>query len=86
MAELGFEGFDASSWFGILGPAGTPREVVQRVSADAAAAVRRPDIERQMVEQGADPVGGTPEEFGAFLDQEIARWATVVRLSGASVN
>ncbi|MBI0536080.1 tripartite tricarboxylate transporter substrate binding protein [Roseomonas sp. KE2513] len=86
MAELGFEGFDASSWFGILGPAGTPREVVERVSADAAAAVRRPDIERQMIEQGADPVGSTPEEFGAFLDKEIARWATVVRLSGASVN
>ena len=86
MAELGFEGFDASSWFGILAPAGTPREVVERISADAAAAVRRPDIERQMVEQGADPVGGTPEEFGAFLDKEIARWATVVRLSGASVN
>ena len=86
MAELGFEGFDASSWFGILGPAGLPREVAERVSADAAAAIRRPDVERQMIEQGADPVGSTPEEFGAFLDKEIARWATVVRLSGASVN
>ncbi|TPG60591.1 tripartite tricarboxylate transporter substrate binding protein [Roseomonas nepalensis] len=86
MEELGFAGFDASSWFGILAPVGTPRDVVERVSADAAAAVRRPEIERQMVDQGADPVGSTPEEFGAFLDAEIARWAGIVRLSGASVN
>ena len=86
MEELGFPGFDASSWFGILAPTGTPREVVERVSADAAAAVRRPDIERQMVDQGADPVGSTPEEFGTFLDAEIARWVGIVRLSGASVN
>ena len=86
MAERGFPGFDASSWFGILAPIGTPRDIVDRISADAAAAVRRPDIERQMVDQGADPVGGTPAEFGTFIDAEIARWATVVRLSGASVN
>ncbi|MFC0385209.1 tripartite tricarboxylate transporter substrate binding protein [Muricoccus vinaceus] len=86
MEEQGFPGFDASSWFGILGPAGIPREVVDRASADAAAAMRRPDIERQMVEQGADPVGSTPAEFGTFLDAEIARWAGIVRLSGASVN
>jgi len=86
MAELGFAGFDASSWFGILAPIGTPRDIIDRISADAAAIVRRPVIERQMVDQGADPVGDTPEAFGTFIDGEIARWANVVRLSGASVN
>ncbi|WP_159350148.1 tripartite tricarboxylate transporter substrate binding protein [Roseomonas harenae] len=85
MAELGFPGFDASSWFGMVAPANTPREIVSKISSDVAAILRRPDIEKQMVEQGADPVGNTPAEFAAFIDAEITRWATVVRLSGAMV-
>jgi tripartite-type tricarboxylate transporter receptor subunit TctC len=83
MAELGFPGFDASSWFGMVAPANTPREIVSKISSDVAAILRRPDIEKHMVEQGADPVGNTPAEFAAFIDAEITRWATVVRLSGA---
>ncbi|HEY8610601.1 MAG TPA: tripartite tricarboxylate transporter substrate binding protein, partial [Roseomonas sp.] len=85
MAESGFPGFDASSWFGMVAPAGTPPEIVSKISADAAAILRRPDIEKQMVDQGADPVGNTPREFGAFIDAEINRWAEVVRRSGAAV-
>ncbi|MFH5924342.1 tripartite tricarboxylate transporter substrate binding protein [Roseomonas xinghualingensis] len=85
MAELGFPGFDASSWFGMAAPANTPPEIVAKISKDAAAVLRRPDIEKQMVEQGADPVGNTPAEFSAFIDAEIKRWAEVVRLSGATV-
>ncbi|MFC7739491.1 Bug family tripartite tricarboxylate transporter substrate binding protein [Roseomonas sp. GCM10028921] len=85
MAELGFPGFDASSWFGIAAPTGTPQDIAGRIAADAAAVLKRPEIERQMVEQGADPVGSTPAEFAAFIDSEIKRWAEVVRLSGATV-
>jgi tripartite-type tricarboxylate transporter receptor subunit TctC len=85
MAELGFPGFDASSWFGMVAPANTPREIVSKISGDVAAILRRPDIEKQMVEQGADPVGNTPAEFAAYINAEITRWATVVRLSGATV-
>jgi len=85
MAELGFPGFDASSWFGMAAPTSTPDEIVRKISADVAAILRRPEIERQMVDQGADPVGGTPAEFGAYIDSEIRRWSEVVRTAGATV-
>jgi len=85
MDELGFAGFDASSWFGVAGPAGLPADVVTRIAADSAAILRRPDIERQMVDQGADPVGNSPAEFAAHIDAETRRWAEVVRRSGAMV-
>lgn len=85
MEELGFAGFDASSWFGLVAPARTPQPIIDRVHADAVATLRRPEIERQMVAQGADPVGNTPAEFAAFLDAEIDRWAGIVRASGATV-
>ncbi|MBP0491718.1 Bug family tripartite tricarboxylate transporter substrate binding protein [Pararoseomonas indoligenes] len=84
MAELGFPGFDASSWFGMVAPAGTPPDLVRKISADAASILKRPDIERQMVDQGADPVGNSPAEFATFISAEIDRWAEVVRRSGAS--
>ena len=83
MAELGFPGFDASSWFGMVAPAGTPPELVRKISADTASILKRPDIERQMVDQGADPVGNSPAEFAAFISAEIDRWSEVVRRSGA---
>ncbi|SHJ85177.1 Tripartite-type tricarboxylate transporter, receptor component TctC [Roseomonas rosea] len=85
MAELGFPGFDASSWFGMAAPANTPPDIVRKISADTAAILKRPDIEKQMVDQGADPVGNTPTEFAAYIDSEIRRWAEVVRVSGAVV-
>ncbi len=85
MAELGFPGFDASSWFGVVAPANTPPDILRKISADAAAILKRPDIEKQMVDQGADPVGNTPAEFAAYIDSEIRRWAEVVRIAGAVV-
>jgi tripartite-type tricarboxylate transporter receptor subunit TctC len=85
MAELGFPGFDASSWFGMAAPAGTPPEIVSKISTDTAAILKRPDIEKQMVDQGADPVGNTPAEFAAYIDAEIKRWSVVVKTSGAMV-
>ena len=86
MVELGFPGFDASSWFGMVAPARTPQPVIDKVHADTVAAIRRPDIEKQMVEQGADPVGNTAQQFAAYLDSEINRWAVIVRASGATVD
>jgi tripartite-type tricarboxylate transporter receptor subunit TctC len=86
MVECGFEGFDASSWFGMAAPARTPPEIVRKIASDVSAILKQPDIERQMVEQGADPVGNTPEEFAAYIDHEIKRWTVIVRASGASVD
>jgi tripartite-type tricarboxylate transporter receptor subunit TctC len=85
MVEAGFRDFDASSWFGILAPARTPASVVARIHADASDVLRDPEIERRMVEQGADPIGDGPEAFAAFLDREIRRWAAIVRAAGATV-
>ena len=84
MVELGFPDFDASSWFGIVAPPRTPRDVVERIAEDARAVLRDPAIERAMVEGGADPIGSGPEEFAAFIDREVTRWAAIVRASGAT--
>lgn len=86
MEESGFPGFDASSWFGMAAPARTPPEVVTKIANDAIAVLRRPEIERALVEQGADPVGNTPAEFTAFIASEIDRWSTVVRAAGATAD
>ena len=84
MVEAGFPEFDASSWFGIVAPARTPAAIVNRIAEDANAIVRDPRIERQMIEQGADPVGNGPAAFGAFIAREVDRWGTIVRAANAT--
>jgi len=76
----------AASCFGLVAPARTPPAVVAEVNAGVVAVLCRPGIERLMVEQGADPVGDTPEQFADYLDSEIRRWSAIVRASGASVD
>jgi tripartite-type tricarboxylate transporter receptor subunit TctC len=84
MVELGYPEFDASSWFGMVAPARTPPEIVSRIAEDVHAILRDPAIERQMIDQGADPVGNGPQAFAAFIEREVTRWAGIVRASGAS--
>jgi len=79
MEESGLPGFVVSSGFGILGPAGTPRLIVDRVHASIRAALGSADVKKVFADQGADPVGSTPEEYEAFNRSEIARWQTVAR-------
>jgi tripartite-type tricarboxylate transporter receptor subunit TctC len=86
VAESGYPEFDASSWFGIVGPAGLPKEIAAKISADVAAALRKPELREKFIQQGADPVGSTPEEFGAYIRAETAKWAPLVRASGAQSN
>ncbi len=83
MKEAGVEGLDVTVWYGVLAPAATPREIVQTLAGAVTRATRDPDTRKRMLEQGADPVGSTPEEFGKLLREEVARWAEVVRVSGA---
>lgn len=83
MKEAGVEGLDVTVWYGLLAPAGTPREIVQALAAATARATRDAELRKRMLEQGADPVGGSPEEFGKLLREEVARWAEVVKVSGA---
>jgi tripartite-type tricarboxylate transporter receptor subunit TctC len=79
MEESGLPGFVVSSGFGILAPAGTPRPIVDRVHAAIRAALASPDVRKVFAEQGADPVGSTPEEYDAFNRTEIARWQKAAR-------
>jgi tripartite-type tricarboxylate transporter receptor subunit TctC len=82
----GLKGFDASAWFGLLAPAGTPREVVGKVQADVAKILATADMRERFAAQGALPVGDTPAQFGAFIKSEIDKWTGVVKFSGARVD
>lgn len=86
MKEAGVEGLDVTVWYGVLAPAATPRDIVQTIAAAVTRATRDPDTRRRMLEQGADPIGSTPEEFGKLLREEMTRWAEVVKVSGASAD
>lgn len=83
VAESGFPDFEASSWFGLLGPAGLPADIVAKLQGEVARALKMPDIRNKLIKLGADPVGSTPEEFAAYMRAETAKWARVVKASGA---
>ena len=80
------KGFDASSWFGLLAPAGTPPDVINRVQQEVAKALASPAVKEKLLAQGAIPSGNTPQEFAKFIDSEIKKWAPVVKASGAKVD
>jgi tripartite-type tricarboxylate transporter receptor subunit TctC len=85
IAEAGVPGYDANAWFGIFAPAGTPPAVVNRLNADIVRIVKLPETRDRFLALGAEPVGSTAEGFGAFFRNEIAKWAKVVKESGARV-
>jgi len=80
------KGFEASSWFGLLAPAGTPPDIVSRIQQEAAKSLGTPAIKEKLLAQGAVPGGNTPQQFAAFIDAEHAKWAQVVKTSGAKVD
>lgn len=86
VAESGYPGFEAGSWFGFFAPKGTPPAVVRKLNAAVNEIVALPEIERQMVQEGADPIGGTPDAFGRFVRAEHEKWRVVVRDSGATID
>ncbi len=79
-------GYEASSWFGLLAPAGTPLEIVNRLQQESAKALARADVKEKLLAQGAVAVGNTPQVFAAFIRAEHVKWATVVKASGAKVD
>jgi tripartite-type tricarboxylate transporter receptor subunit TctC len=86
VAETGFPGFEAGSWFGFFAPKGTPREVVDTLNKAVNEIIGEKAVESRMIEEGADPVAGTPERFGAFVKSEFEKWRVVVQQSGAKVD
>jgi tripartite-type tricarboxylate transporter receptor subunit TctC len=86
IAESGVPGYDASSWFGILAPAGTPHEVVMKIHDAIVQGLHSPQTAQLLANQGAEAVGNSPEQFGAFIQAEIAKWARVVQAAHAQVD
>ena len=83
MKEAGVEGVELPLWYGLLAPAATPRDIVLTLAAAVAKVAHSPEMRKKLVEQGAEPVGSSPEEFDRQLREEVARWAEVVKASGA---
>ena len=83
MKEAGVDRVEVPVWYALLAPAATPRDIVNTLGSATARAARDPDLKRRLVEQGAEPVGSTPEEFAKLLREEVPRWAEIVRISGA---
>jgi tripartite-type tricarboxylate transporter receptor subunit TctC len=86
LKESGINGVEVVVWYGIFAPAATPRETVSALSGAIAKAARSPDVRERLLGQGAEPVGNTPEEFAKLYREELARWAEVVKVSGAVAN
>jgi tripartite-type tricarboxylate transporter receptor subunit TctC len=86
IAESGYPGYDLTIWFGLLAPAGTPREVIVRVNGEMVKILASVDMRERLAAQGAEPVGDAPEAFAAHIRREIARWGDVVKASGAKVD
>ena len=85
MAEQGVPDFVAGTWAGLIVPAGTPKEIVDRLSAEAKKALDDPALKAKLVDQGIVAVGSTPEDFRAFVIEEIARWKTVITDAGIKI-
>jgi tripartite-type tricarboxylate transporter receptor subunit TctC len=85
VAELGIPGLTITQWFGAYAPAGTPPAIVRRLNQEMVAIVQSPDVRKILLDQGAEPVGSSPEAFAQFLKAEIARFDELVRVSGATV-
>ena len=86
MIEAGFPGYISTAWFGIVAPAGTPKEIIARINAEGQKVTKSPDFIKRMNELGYDIVGGSPEQMGAMIQEELKRWGPVVKSSGAQVD
>jgi tripartite-type tricarboxylate transporter receptor subunit TctC len=86
IAEAGVPGYDANAWFGVFAPAGTPQPIINRLNTDIVKIVKLPEMHDRFLALGAEPVGSTAEEFAAFFRNEVAKWAKVVKASGAQVD
>ena len=85
VAELGYPGFEVTAWYAIFGPPGMPKPVVARLHAEIVKGLQAPDLRERFAGLGATPVGSTPEELGAHVRTELARWSKVIKAGNISV-
>ena len=83
--EAGLKGYDASSWYAVLAPAGTPVEFVNIMQQAIAKSLQAPEVQKRLALEGLEPSGVSPEEFGKLLQSEVTKWAGVVKASGAKL-
>jgi tripartite-type tricarboxylate transporter receptor subunit TctC len=82
IAEAGVPDYDATQWYGFLAPAGTPADIIARVHAEAVKALGSQDLKDKLATDGAEPIGGTPEEFAALIRNELDKWTKVAKAAG----
>jgi len=85
LAESGLPDYEAGSWYGVMAPAGTSREIVERLQGAIARALKQPDVAQRLAAEGAIVIGSTPAEFGAHIKAELARVGNVVRGAGIRI-
>ena len=86
VAESGLPGFEATTWFGVMVPRGTPQAIVEKLHTTFASSLKTPDVRDRLQKQGFDIVGSSPQEFAAYVKAEIPKWARVIKTSGAAVD
>jgi tripartite-type tricarboxylate transporter receptor subunit TctC len=86
VAESGMPGYESGTWFGMFAPAGTPREIISRLNGEINKIVATAEMKSRLVAQGADPISVTPEQFRAFVKNELARWGKIVKTVGIKVD
>ena len=86
IAESGYKNFEAATWFGILGPAKLPKDIVVKLNAEINKALQNTELQKKLIEQGADVAGSTPDHFGKLIRGEMSRWGKAVKESGATID
>ena len=86
IAESGLPGYEVINWYGVLAPAGTPRDIVAKLNGEIRRILSLPDVKERLAAQGAETITSTPQEFGAYIKSETEKWAKVVRFSGARID
>jgi tripartite-type tricarboxylate transporter receptor subunit TctC len=85
VAELGIPGFEATTWHGLVAPAGTPKDIIDTLNRATVEVLKDPNVRKSLTDLGVDIAGSSPEEFAAYIRLEIPKWAAVIAASGAQV-
>jgi tripartite-type tricarboxylate transporter receptor subunit TctC len=86
IAEAGVPGYEAVQWYGVLAPAGTPNDIISKLHAGVVRAVQNPDVRKRLMNDGAEPVGSSPQQFAAYIRAETDKWAKVIKAAGINPN